>query len=109
MAMDVFELAEVVAAQRGAGDPYLQFLNAGSLSVGVYALRAGSDDAQQPHEEDEVYYVVSGRAILRVGDDDRSVGPGSICFVGAKAEHRFHGIEEDLLLLVFFAPQHVAR
>ena len=107
--MDAFELAEVTAAQRRSGEAYLQFLNAGSLSVGLYALPAGGDDPQQPHAEDEVYYVVAGRATLRVGEEDRPVAPGSIAFVAAGVEHRFHAIAEDLTLLVFFAPEHATR
>ena len=104
--MDAFELAEVAARQR-SGEAYLQFLNAGSLSVGLYALPAGSEDPQQPHAEDEVYYVVAGRATLRVGDEDRPVAPGSLVFVGRDAPHRFHAIAEELTLLFFFAPEHV--
>ncbi len=104
--MDVFELSEVIAARQQAGDEYLQFLNAGSLSVGLYVLAAGSVDSQKPHAEDEVYYVVSGRATLRVGEEDRPVSAGSIAFVGANVEHRFHAIDEALTLLVFFAPEH---
>lgn len=61
-------------------------------------------DPQAPHTEEEIYYVVSGRATLRVGDVDTAVEPGSILFVGAGVEHRFHAIEEDLTTLVFFAP-----
>ncbi|MBI5567863.1 MAG: cupin domain-containing protein [Chloroflexi bacterium] len=72
--------------------------------MGVYALPAGGIDPQSPHTEDEVYYVASGRAQIRVGDEDRSVGPGSIVFVAANVKHRFHSIEEDLSVLVFFAP-----
>jgi quercetin dioxygenase-like cupin family protein len=48
--------------------------------------------------------VVSGRAMLRVGNEDRVAEPGAILFVGADVRHRFHGIEEDLPALVFFAP-----
>ena len=107
--MDAFELAEVAAARQRSGEAYLQFLNAGSLSVGLYALPAGSEDPQQPHAEDEVYYVVAGRATLRVGDEDRPVAPGSIAFVAAGVEHRFHAIAEDVTLLVFFAPEHKTR
>lgn len=107
--MDAFELSDVVATRRDAGDRYLQFLNAGSLSLGLYVLPAGGNDPQRPHAEDEVYYVVAGRAVLRVGETDRPVGPGSICFVAANAEHRFHAIAEDLTLLVFFAPEHADR
>lgn len=104
--MEVFDLARVVAEQREGGESYRQFLNAGSLSVGLYVLAAGGEDGQIPHREDEVYFVVSGRARLRVEDEERAVEPGAIVFVGAGAEHRFFAIEQDLTLLVFFAPEH---
>ena len=48
--------------------------------------------------------MVSGRGRFRVGGHDRPVGPGSIIFVEAGAEHRFHTITEDLTVLVVFAP-----
>jgi mannose-6-phosphate isomerase-like protein (cupin superfamily) len=48
--------------------------------------------------------VVSGRARLRVADDDAAVGAGSIVYVAAGVEHRFHDIEEDLRVIVFWAP-----
>ena len=104
--MDAFQLAEVVAERARSGEAYRQFLNAGSLSVGLYVLPAGGEDPQQPHAEDEVYYVVAGRATLRVDGRDRPVAPGDILFVGAGVEHRFVDIAEELTLLVLFAPEH---
>src|SRR3712207_4430718 len=83
---------------------YLEFLRVPSLSVGLYCLPAEGTDPQQPHTEDEVYYVVQGHATIRVAAEDRPVGPGSIVFVAAGVEHRFHTIQEDLVILVFFAP-----
>jgi len=51
-----------------------------------------------------VYYVVRGRARLRAGAEDRPVAPGALIFVAAGVEHRFYDIEEELCLLVLFAP-----
>jgi len=65
---------------------------------------AGSVDGQEPHTEDEVYYVISGRARLSVADEDVAVGAGSIAYVAAGKEHRFHDIEENLEVTVFWAP-----
>ena len=62
------------------------------------------DDPQTPHAEDEVYYVISGRATVRVDGRDSPVGAGSVVFVGRRVEHRFHSITERLELLVVFAP-----
>ena len=102
--MDAFELTTLLEEHARSGKVYLEFLRMPSMSLGVYRLPAGGVDPQNPHTEDEVYYVVSGRAQILVGDEDRSVGPGSIVFVAARMPHRFHTIEEDLTILVFFAP-----
>jgi mannose-6-phosphate isomerase-like protein (cupin superfamily) len=67
-------------------------------------MPAGGTDPQKPHREDEMYYVVRGRAHMRVGNEDSEVSAGSVIFVEAEAEHRFHDIQEELEVLVFFAP-----
>ena len=90
------------------GHGYIDFLASEKLSVGLAIWPAGSTDRQRPHREDEVYYVISGRATIRVAGEDRAVKPGSLVFVGAEVEHRFHDIEEDLRVLVFWAPPHIA-
>ena len=102
--MDAYELRDLLAQQQSTGRAYLEFLRVPSMSMGVYSLPAGGVDPQQPHTEDEVYYVVSGRGQIRVGEEDRPVGPGSIVFVAATVDHRFHTIDKDLTILVFFAP-----
>jgi len=99
-----FDMAEIVARRRDSGRPWLEFLRAGSLSMGLYVLAAGGRDLQQPHGEDEVYYIVSGRGMLRVGQADHVVRPGVVLFVAAGEEHRFHSITEEMTALVFFAP-----
>jgi len=102
--MDAFELSQLIAQQQVSNERYLEFLHVPALSAGLYVLPAGGIDAQQPHTEDEVYYVVSGRGSIRVADEDRPVDVGSIIYVQAGVEHRFHSIVEELTLLVFFAP-----
>ena len=102
--MDNFELARLIRDQARGDKPYNEFLRKPSLSMGVYVLPAGGVDKQQPHTEDEVYYVVEGRGMIRVGAEDEPVEPGSIVFVDKGVEHRFHTISQDLKLLVFFAP-----
>jgi mannose-6-phosphate isomerase-like protein (cupin superfamily) len=102
--MEAFEIGQLLEQQGQAGKAYLEFLRRPSMSIGVYHLPADGVDLQSPHTEDEVYCVVSGRAQIRVGEEDRSVESGSIVLVAAKVPHRFHAIEEDLTVLVFFAP-----
>ena len=102
--MNVFELAPLLDQRRQSGRLYLEFLRVPALSAGLYELPAGAADPQQPHGEDEVYYVVRGRAVVQVGAEDRPVQAGSVVYVAANVPHRFHSITEDLTLLVLFAP-----
>ncbi len=99
-----FEIAQLDQERALAGTSYLEFLRVPTMSAGVYTLSAGGVDPQRPHSEDEMYYVVRGRARMRVGAEDRIVNAGSVIFVAAEVEHRFYEIEEELVVLVFFAP-----
>jgi mannose-6-phosphate isomerase-like protein (cupin superfamily) len=99
------ELEDVIAQARAAQDGYApEVLRSDLLSVGLYLLPAGGTDDQTPHDEDEVYFAVRGSAMLRVGDEDQPVQPGTLLFVPALAVHYFHDITEELVLVVFWAP-----
>jgi mannose-6-phosphate isomerase-like protein (cupin superfamily) len=87
-----------------AGKLYREFLRVTAMSAGLYVLPAGSSDPQKPHHEDEMYYVIRGRARFRAGQENAEVSAGSVLFVAAEVEHRFYDIAEELAVLVFFAP-----
>jgi mannose-6-phosphate isomerase-like protein (cupin superfamily) len=97
-----FDLPEEIEKQIASGSPYREFLRVPSMSCGVYTLAAGAKDLQGPHDEDEVYMVTKGRAKVRVDERVATIGPGTILYVRATAEHSFFEIEEELTLLVFF-------
>ena len=98
-----YDLAKELERLQESPAPYREFLRVPSLSCGVYRLPAGSEDLQAPHDEDEVYFVLEGRARLKIGDAMREVAPGNILYVKATESHSFFEIEEDMTLLVFFA------
>ena len=97
-------LAEIENQRTAAGKAYGEFLRLPSMSAGLYVLAAGATDSQKPHHEEEMYYVVRGKARFRAGDKDQEVSAGSILFVGKEVEHRFYDIQEEVAALVFFAP-----
>jgi mannose-6-phosphate isomerase-like protein (cupin superfamily) len=107
--MDAWELDDVDAARRAAGPAYHEFISVPDLSGGLYVLEAGATDPQSPHTEDELYVVMSGRARVTVGGEARDVRTGSLVFVGAGVPHRFHDIEERLVLVVAFGPAEDSR
>lgn len=101
-AWGVYRLVDLIERREASGRSYLSFIDRTSFSVGLYDLPAGTVDRQSPHRRDEVYYVVSGRAVIEVEDDAFAIEPGSIVYVEAEANHRFVDIVEDLRALVVF-------
>ena len=99
-----FSVNEMDAQRAASGKLYREFLRVPAMSAGLYVLAAGATDPQRPHHEDEMYYVIRGRARFRAGNSDREVSEGTVLFVAAEVEHRFYEISEELAVLVFFAP-----
>jgi mannose-6-phosphate isomerase-like protein (cupin superfamily) len=101
-AWEVVDVEQVVAQLGEVDVAYKELMRVPSLSAGVYRLAAGSRDMQGPHDDDEVYFVLSGRARVRMDGDVRDVRPGSLLYVRAATDHTFFEIEEDITLLVLF-------
>jgi mannose-6-phosphate isomerase-like protein (cupin superfamily) len=91
------------------GNHWIEHLRVADLSVGTYSVPRGGVDDQVPHTEDEIYVVISGRALLQAGEDGTVVGPGSVIYVAAGEEHRFTDVTEDLAAIVLFAPSEGTR
>jgi len=103
-----FHLDDLARERARRGKLYAEFLRVPAMSAGVYILAAGARDPQKPHHEDELYYVVRGRARMQIGSGDTAehadVKAGAVIFVEAELEHRFYDVVEELEVLVFFAP-----
>lgn len=106
--MEPIQIDDVVSQLEQADELFVEFLRRDSMSLEVYRLEAGATDPQDPHTEDEVYYIVSGAAKIRIGDEVHPVEQGDIIFVERDVEHYFLDIEEELVTLIFFAPPYGA-
>lgn len=102
--MEAFDLSDLEARHRQEGRLYHEFLRVPAMSAGLYVLPAGGVDPQQPHAEDEVYFIIGGRGQITVAGETRPVQAGTTVYVPARVDHRFHDIQEDLSILVLFAP-----
>ena len=109
--VEAFDLPALEAArdelQRRSGELYLEFLRRDSLSCGLYVLEAGATDPQEPHQEDEVYLVLGGRAWLRAGDRDAdridSLGNAGGAWVRARRLLSFTIADQMVDLAVYVA------
>jgi mannose-6-phosphate isomerase-like protein (cupin superfamily) len=98
----VFQLNELLQRIERGGVRLHEFLRTPSLSCAISHLPAGSNEMATAHEEDELYFVLEGRARLRIDDEDHAVEKGTLLYVEAACDHSFFDIEEDLTVIAFF-------
>lgn len=100
---EIFHPGELLARVSDA-HRYHEFLRIPAMSIGLYVLSPGAEDRQHPHSEDEIYYLIRGKAKMRIGSTDRTVDAGDVIYIGAGMPHMFFDVEKELVLLVVFAP-----
>ncbi len=87
-----------------AGEPFAEAMRHGTMSVEVFAPRA--EDNQSPHEQDELYFVVSGSANFWHEGSTTPVETGDVLFVAAHDRHRFSKMTDDFVTwVVFWGPK----
>lgn len=99
-----FDLAKVLSEHEQSGKIYKEFLKVPTMSMGLYTHEVGKEVLQDPHTEDEVYFVMEGKGKFFHEGESIDVQKGKILFVPAHAKHHFHSVEEKLTILVIFAP-----
>ena len=78
------------------------FINKQSLAAGVLVLQPGEEDTQEPHETDEVYFIIKGDGFLKIKNKDYPVEQNKMYFVAKNIEHFFYGNRKELVVLYFF-------
>ena len=86
----------------GSSSYFNTFLDKDSLAAGILSLEPGEEDTQEPHESDEIYYIIKGNGSLRINKNDYSVKSGKVFFVPKNVDHNFFGNTKKLIVLYFF-------
>ncbi len=97
-----FDLSNSLEKIKNSNSYFHTFINKDSLAAGVLVLQPGEEDTQEPHDSDEVYYVISGDGFLKIKDKDYKVSKDKLFFVAKDVEHYFHGNKKELKVLYFF-------
>lgn len=100
VAVAAYQFNSLRAKHQHAEDTVFEGLPQAGGSRALLVLPAGGIDSQTIHHEDEVYYILSGRGALKVGEQDLPVKPGSVIYVKAGTDHRFHDVEEAVTALI---------
>jgi mannose-6-phosphate isomerase-like protein (cupin superfamily) len=100
---EIFDIQQLESNASIAPVSYDEFFAAPSMHCGLYKLAKGATDMQSAHDEDELYYILKGKARIKIGEDEQAVGPGTMLYVRACMDHAFFEIEEDMVLIAIFA------
>ena len=92
------------SARYPQGVPFATVMAGGTMRVEVFAPK--SADLQQPHPQDELYFVHSGSGEVVINGQRFSAAAGDAFFVAAGVEHRFENFSDDFVTwVVFYGPQ----
>jgi len=97
-----FDVAKYVDKVRKDPNFFHTFINRQNLAAGVLVLQPGEEDTQEPHESDEVYFIIKGDGFLRIKNKDYPIKENKMYFVAKDIEHYFHGNKKELVVLYFF-------
>ena len=82
------------------GAPFVTMLAGGSMSVEVFAPKGA--DLQQPHAQDELYFIHSGTAQIVINEQRFEAAAGDAFFVAAGVIHRFENFSSNFVTWVVF-------
>lgn len=73
----------------------------------VYCFEPGQSQAPHTHEgSDKIYFVVKGRGLFQIGDQEKDLGEQEIAIAPSGQRHGVNNRgPERLVLLVFMAPK----
>jgi mannose-1-phosphate guanylyltransferase len=80
---------------------YLEVLSEDSVQVEL--ARFPNPAPKNPHTEDELYYIISGSGMVRVGEETYAVEDGDVVYIERGVEHDFFDIEDEITALIVFA------
>lgn len=106
---DVWPLELLEAKNQEDKTAFYEFLDVATMSAELFELEAGGSDTQNPHDWDELYYIISGKAQFMCGNKSKAVMTGDTIFVAAHIDHYFYDIEQDMKILVVFSKKEPAQ
>jgi mannose-6-phosphate isomerase-like protein (cupin superfamily) len=105
--MELFKDAVAAAGFSAEKLKKVNLFDTSRMFCDVYGLEAGQEQAPHGHTgSDKVYYVIAGRAVFTVGQEELAGGPGHACLAPSGLPHGVRNPgPERLTLLVFMAPK----
>ena len=77
-----YDVSKYIEKIKNSNEYFHTFINKQSLAAGVLVLQPGEEDTQEPHQSDEVYFIIKGNGFLKIKNKDYPVEQNKMYFVG---------------------------
>ena len=74
-------------------------IKGGQIEVGRYRFAAGTGSKPHKHPEEQVINVLSGRFRVRIGNEERILGPGEAALVPPNTEHEARAVDSEVEII----------
>ena len=99
----IYDIDEIISNLESFHDTYfLSFLQTNAIEAGILRLCPNEKDTQEPHQSDELYYVIDGNGFIQIDDKSYPIKAGKCIFVPSKSKHKFYGNTDILIVLYIF-------
>lgn len=75
----------MIGADEGSGNFHMRY----------FAVQPGGYTSLDQHAHDHGVYILHGRALLRLGDEERELGPGDVVYISSNEIHQFFALETE--------------
>jgi len=97
-----YNISDYIEKIKTTNSYFNTFINTKNLAAGILVLQPGEKDTQEPHESDEVYFIIKGDGFLKIKNKDYLIEKNKMYFVKKKTDHFFHDNKKELVVLYFF-------
>jgi quercetin dioxygenase-like cupin family protein len=74
-------------------------ITGGQIEVGRYRFAAGTGSKPHQHPEEQVINVLSGKFRVRIGNEERILGPGEAALVPPNTEHQATAVDSEVEII----------
>ncbi|MFB5600639.1 MAG: cupin domain-containing protein [Nitrososphaeraceae archaeon] len=82
---------------------FIDLLKTTNMEVGIINMKKNQKDIQQPHDVDEIYYIISGVGSLEINGNKNDISTGKIIYIPRKLPHSFNALSDELIVLYILA------
>lgn len=98
-----FDIKKYIDDIRKSDGYFHTFIDKQNIAAGVLVLEPNEEDTQEPHDSDELYYVIYGDGFLKINGRDYEVSESQAYYVQKNVPHKFFGNTKELIVLYFFS------